>query len=65
MRIFMYILRGFTLIWYVLSPAYRQKTNARWKKRKPHQLVVEIGTGILGLIAAVALIALIARNLLQ
>jgi hypothetical protein len=65
MYIFMYLLRGFTLIWYLISPPYRQKTNTRWRRMKTHRLVLEIGTGVLGLVIAFALIALLIRNYLQ
>jgi hypothetical protein len=65
MYILIYLVRGFTLIWYALSPSYRQKTNARWKRTKPHRLVFEIGTGILGLVVVFVLIALIIRNFIQ
>jgi hypothetical protein len=54
-----------TLIWYLLSPSYRRKTNARWKRTRPHRLVFEIGTGILGLLIFCALIGLVLRNLSQ
>jgi hypothetical protein len=65
MYVLIYLVRGFTLIWYVLSPSYRQKTNARWRRTKPHRLVFEIGTGIVGLVVASTLIALLIRNLVQ
>ena len=39
-----------SLIWYLLSPAHRRKTNARWKASRPHKVVYEVGTGFLGLI---------------
>jgi len=56
----LYLFRGFTLIWYLLSPSYRQKTNARWKTTRPSRLILEIGTGILGLfIFAVLVTALL------
>jgi len=60
-----YLLRGFTLIWYVLSPTYRQKTKARWKRTKPHRVVLEVGTGILGLLLVCVLIVLAIRNFIQ
>jgi len=52
----LYLFRGFTLIWYLLSPSYRQKTNARWKVTRPSRLILEIGTGILGLVIFVVLV---------
>ena len=65
MYFLVYLLRGFTLIWYVLSPPYRRKTNVRWKKTRPHRLVFEIGTGILGLVIFCVLTVLVFRNLSQ
>lgn len=61
----LYLIRGFTLIWYLLSPSYRRRTNARWKVTRPYKLVFEIGTGILGLVIFAALVVLVIRNLSQ
>ena len=65
MYILIYLVRGFTLIWYLLSPSYRRKTNARWKVTRPHKLVFEIGTGILGLVVFLALFLLVLKNAYQ
>lgn len=62
MNVIIYLLRGFTLIWYLLSLSYRRKTNARWKATRPHKLVWEIGTGILGLFIFLVLFGLLLRN---
>jgi hypothetical protein len=49
MSLLIYLFSGFALFWYACSPSYRRKTNARWKAMRPHKLVFEIGSGILGL----------------
>ena len=56
MSALLYFLRGLTLIWYAVSPSYRQRTNARWKVTRLPALIAEIGTGIIGLILVFVLI---------
>ena len=58
----LYLACGLTLIWYILSPSYRRTTNARWKVTRPHRLVFEIGTSILGLLIILALLGLSLKN---
>ena len=49
MSLLIYLFGGLALVWYAISPSYRRKTNVRWKTTRPHKLVFEIGTGLLGL----------------
>ena len=63
MSIIIYLVRGFSLIWYVLSPAHRRTTNTRWKAARPSSLVYEIGTGIIGLVVLVTLLHLFIQRL--
>jgi hypothetical protein len=50
MSALIYLFSGLALIWYVVSPAYRRRTNARWKATRPHKLIAELGGGLIGLI---------------
>jgi hypothetical protein len=54
MAALLYLFRGLTLIWYFISPTYRRKTNTRWQRMRPHQLVFEVGVGIIGLMILAA-----------
>ena len=45
----LYVYQAVVLIISLLSPAKRKLTLERWKKMKSHQLVYEIGYGIIGL----------------
>ena len=65
MAIFIYLFGGLALIWYLLSPTYRRKTNDRWRQTRPHKLVFEIGIGIIGLVILIALVALIVDRLID
>jgi hypothetical protein len=56
MSALLYFFRGIALIWYAVSPSYRRRTNERWKATRPHRLIAEIGTGIIGLVLVFLLI---------
>src|SRR5277367_4538485 len=45
-----YLLRGFGLVWYCVSPSYRAKSHARWKKMPNYRVVFEVGCGLVGLL---------------
>jgi hypothetical protein len=49
-----YIYRGVLLLMSLLIPSKRQATLMRWKRARPHQLVYEIGGGILGIVVICA-----------
>ena len=59
MAIIIYFVRAFSLIRCCFSSSYRAKTQARWKKTATHRLIYEIGTGVIGLVAMGAIIAVI------
>ena len=62
MGIVIYFIRGLSLIWYLLSPPYRRKINARWKATRHPLVVREVTTGIVGLVIIIGLlIVLIVR----
>jgi hypothetical protein len=59
MAIFVYIIRAFALVRCCFSSSYRAKMKARWKQMPQHRVIMEVGTGIIGLMFVGALIALI------
>jgi hypothetical protein len=59
MAIFVYFLRAFALLRSCISSSYRAKMKARWKQMPQHRVIMEVGTGILGIMIFVALIAVI------
>ena len=59
MAIFIYLIRAFALVRCCFSSSYRVKMKARWKHMPQHRVVMEVGTGIIGLMAVVAIIGVI------
>jgi hypothetical protein len=59
MAIFIYFISAFVLLRCCVSPDYRAKTRARWKRTPTHRVIYEVGGGIIGLIAVGAIIAVI------
>lgn len=59
MAIFVYIIRAFALLRCCFSSSYRAKMKSRWKQMPQHRVIMEVGTGIIGLVFADALIAVI------
>jgi hypothetical protein len=60
-----YLFRGFTLIWYLISPKYRRETNARFKATRPHKVVFEVGMGIIGVVMILAFTAMLVAHFLS
>ena len=54
-----YLLSAFGLIWYCLSPSYRARCHARWRRTPKSRLILEIGCGLAGLLLLGALLFLI------
>ncbi len=50
MFLVIYFIHGFLLFWYLLSPPYRHKVNARRKMMRHPAVVREVTTGIVGLV---------------
>ena len=63
MSIFIYLIRGVSLLRYLIAPTYRRNTNARWKATQTHKVIYEVGTGVLGLVIIAVLLILGLRNL--
>jgi hypothetical protein len=59
MAIFIYFIRAFGLLRCCFSSSYRARTRERWKKTPQHRIIYEVGTGIIGLVAIGAIIAVI------
>lgn len=62
MGIIVYLARGISLLWCLISPGHRSKTVARWKAARPHHNVYEIGTGIIGLVIIGGLMVVIVQR---
>lgn len=63
MGAFIHLLRAFSLIWYCLSPSYREKCHARWQKTPKHRVVLEVGGGLVGLTVLIGLAIMIYSGL--
>ena len=63
MGIIIYFIRGLLLLWYLLSPPYRRKINARWKVTRHPLVVREVTTGIVGLVIIVGLLVVLVVRL--
>jgi len=59
MAIFIYIIRAFALLRCCFSRTYRGKMMARWNQMPRHRVVMEVGTGIIGLMAVFTIIGVI------
>ena len=49
MFLVVYFIQGLALSWYLLSPSYRRKVNARRERMRHPAIVREVTTGIVGL----------------
>jgi hypothetical protein len=59
MSLILYFARAFALLRCCVSSSYRALTLERWKRTPQHRVALEVGTGIIGLVAAGAIIAVI------
>jgi len=58
-----YIFAAYTLLAYVISPGFREKTNNRWKRTPRNRVIREIGAGIMGLLIVATIIYFVVSSL--
>lgn len=63
MFLVIYFIHGLTLFWYLLSPSYRRKVNARRMTMRHPAVVREVTTGIVGLVIICGLLFVLIMRL--
>ena len=65
MSIFIYIYHGMLILLALISPKHRKATFLRWGRTRPYKVILEIGSGIIGLAFLGVLIWMLFSNFTQ